>query len=227
VPSTVPHPPHLPAAVLWDMDGTLVDTEPYWIAAELELVERHGGSWTQEQALRLVGQDLLYSAEVLHRQAGVPLAPRAIVDALLESVVEQVRREIPWRPGARELVADLRRERVPTALVTMSWVSLADAVVTALPGGLDVVVTGDVVTRGKPHPEPYLTAAERLGVDPARCVAIEDSPAGAASAEAAGCLVVVVPNHVEVEEGPQRVFLPTLAGVDASALASLFSAALT
>jgi HAD superfamily hydrolase (TIGR01509 family) len=212
--------------VLLDMDGTLVDTEPYWIAAELELVERHGGSWSHEQALSLVGQDLLHSAHRLHHEAGVPLAPRAIVDALLVSVVDQVRREIPWRPGARELVADLRRERIPTALVTMSWVSLADAVLAALPGGLDAVVTGDVVTRGKPHPEPYLTAAARLGVDPTRCVAVEDSPAGAASAEAAGCLVLVVPNHVEVMDGPQRVFLPTLAGVDGTVLASLFSTAL-
>jgi HAD superfamily hydrolase (TIGR01509 family) len=212
--------------VLLDMDGTLVDTEPYWIAAELDLVERHGGSWTHEQALGLVGQDLMFSAEVLRREAGVPLAPRAIVDALLETVVARVRREIPWRPGARELVAELGRARIPTALVTMSWSSLAEAVLAGLPGpGLDTVVTGDMVVRGKPHPEPYLTAAARLEADPVRCVAIEDSPAGAASAEAAGCLVVVVPHHVEVEDGPRRVFLPSLAGVDSRALAALFSVA--
>jgi beta-phosphoglucomutase-like phosphatase (HAD superfamily) len=106
----------------------------------------------------------------------------------------------------------------------MSWRSLADTVLEALPATLDTVVTGDMVERGKPHPEPYLTAAARLGVDPQRCVAIEDSPAGAASAEAAGCLVVVVPNHVEVEAGPRRVFLPTLADVDSLTLAALLSA---
>jgi HAD superfamily hydrolase (TIGR01509 family) len=208
--------------VLLDMDGTLVDTEPYWITAELDLVARHGGSWTYEQALGLVGQDLMFSADRLHHEGGVPLAPQAIVEALLDSVLDQVRREIPWRPGARELVADLQREQVPTALVTMSWRSLADAVLAGLPGvGLDAVVTGDMVARGKPHPEPYLTGADRLGVDPTRCVAIEDSPAGAASAEAAGCLVVVVPNHVDVPDGPRRVFLPSLAGVDGARLGAL------
>jgi HAD superfamily hydrolase (TIGR01509 family) len=210
--------------VLLDMDGTLVDTEPYWIEAELELVERHGGSWTQEQALGLVGQDLMFSAQVLREQAGVPLPPRAIVDGLLETVVARVRREVPWRPGARELVSELQRERVPTALVTMSWAVLADAVLAGLPGGgLDAAVTGDMVANGKPHPEPYFTGAARLGVDVTRCVAIEDSPAGAASAEAACCLVVVVPNHVEVESGPRRVFLPSLAGVDGASLSALFS----
>ncbi len=176
----------LPAAVLWDMDGTIVDTEPYWIAAEHELVEAHGGSWSHEQALQLVGNPLLTSAEIL-RDAGVDLEPPQIVDWLLERVIAQVRVRVPWQPGALELLGDLAEAGVPCALVTMSYASLAEEVVAQGPADVfRTLVTGDQVTEGKPHPEPYLTAAARLGVDPAACVAVEDSPTGIASAMAAG-----------------------------------------
>ena len=96
-------------AVLWDMDGTLVDTEPYWIAAERALVESHGGSWSHQQAMQLVGQSLLHSAAVL-QAAGVRLEAREIVDTLSAQVIEQVRKEVPWRPGARELLDELHRQ---------------------------------------------------------------------------------------------------------------------
>jgi HAD superfamily hydrolase (TIGR01509 family) len=203
-----------PAAVLWDMDGTLVDTEPYWVDVERRLVEAHGGIWTAEDALQLVGNDLLDSGRYLREHGRVDLPPEEIVDLLLDGVVEHIRREVPWRPGARELLAALRAEGVPCALVTMSYERFAAPVLAALPkGSFDVVVTGDVVSRGKPHPEPYLHAARLLGVEPAESVAIEDSNTGASSAEAAGCLVVVVENHVRVAPGARRVFLPTLAQV--------------
>ena len=212
----------LPAAVLWDMDGTLVDTEPYWIAAEHRLVDAHGGTWSEEHALALVGQDLLVSAGYIREHGGVDLEPEAVVSLLLADVVAQVRQEIPWRPGARELLAALREAGVPCALVTMSWTRLADAVVDALPAGsFAAVVTGDAVARGKPHPEPYLTAAARLGVATVDCVAIEDSPTGTASAEAAGCRVVVVPHIVAVAAGPGRTLLPSLLGVTPGGLGDL------
>lgn len=181
----------LPAAVLWDMDGTLVDTEPYWIRAEHELVAAHGGSWSHEQALQLVGNPLTVSAKIL-QDAGVGLPVPEIVDRLLGTVRAQVAESVPWRPGARELLGELGDAGVPCALVTMSYSVLADAVVAHVPGAFATLVTGDQVTRGKPDPEPYLVAAERLDVEIADCVAIEDSPAGISSALAAGACTLGV-----------------------------------
>jgi HAD superfamily hydrolase (TIGR01509 family) len=212
----------LPKAVLWDMDGTLVDTEPYWIETEFALVAEHGGSWSREHALNLVGNDLLVSGAYIREHGGVDLPPEEIVELLLDGVIARVEERVPWRPGARELLAGLADAGVPCALVTMSWERFVAPVLAALPeGAFGVVVTGDRVTVGKPHPEPYLTAASLLGVEPADCVAIEDSNTGAKSAVAAGCTVLVVPNHVPVLEGERRVFVDSLVGLDVAALVDL------
>ena len=213
-----------PAAVLWDMDGTLVDTEPYWIASEFELVEQYGGTWSRAQALELVGNDLLTSGRYMHEHAGIDLEPARIVEELLDRVVARVEEQVPWREGARELLTELRARGVRCALVTMSYRRFVDPILSALdPDVFEVVVTGDAVTSGKPHPEPYLTAAAMLGVDPRDVLAIEDSNTGARSAEAAGCTVLVVPNHVPVLPAPRRVFRDTLARVDVEQVLDLFS----
>ena len=207
-----------PAAVLWDMDGTIVDTEPYWFAAEFEIVEMHGGQWSHEHARALVGSDLLDSGAYMRKHGGVDREPAEIVEMLLDRVVAQLRVEVPWRPGARELLAAVNEAGIPTALVTMSWKRFADQVVECLPSGsFRVLVTGDEVTRGKPHPEPYVLAAERLGIDARDCVAIEDSPTGVRSALAAGCRVLGVPHVVEIprdlDQGSgQLVIATSLAG---------------
>ena len=212
----------LPAAVLWDMDGTLVDTEPYWIAAEHEIVEEHGGTWSDEFAHQLVGNDLLVSATFIKDNSAVPWEPERIVDELLARVISRVTEHVPWRPGARELLSALREQGVPSALVTMSWRSLADAVVGALPDGtFAAVVTGDEVSHGKPHPEPYRAAARLLGVSAEDCVAIEDSPTGVRSAVAAGVPTLAVPHVVAVPEIAGAVHLDTLSGLTPAALADL------
>ncbi|MFM8267277.1 MAG: HAD-IA family hydrolase [Ilumatobacteraceae bacterium] len=204
-----------PAAVLWDMDGTIVDTEPYWIECEYELVAEFGGEWNDELALSIVGLDLRDSARVLRDSGGVDLPIDDIVNRLLDGVIERVRRSVPWRPGARELLARLSAEGVPCALVTMSWDRFAHAVVASLPPRtFATVVTGDAVMRGKPHPEPYLTAAAALGVDPTSCVAIEDSPAGVRSAVAAGCTTFAVPNAVDVAPGAGYTVVESLDDID-------------
>jgi HAD superfamily hydrolase (TIGR01509 family) len=206
-------------AVLWDFDGTLVDTEPYWIEAEFELVEAHGGTWSREHALELVGNDLLVSGRYIREHAGIDLEPAEIVERLLDGVIERVRRQVPWRPGAVELLASLRTAAVPCVLVTMSYRRFVEPVLAALPpDSFADLVTGDAVTHGKPHPEPYLRAAAEVGLPPERCLAIEDSDTGARSAEAAGCTVLVVPNHVPVAPGTNRIFTDTLVGMDADAL---------
>lgn len=211
-----------PAAVLWDMDGTLVDTEPYWIATEYAMAEKYGGTWSEEHALNLVGNALLTSGDYIRVHMGIDRTPQQIVDELLDGVVELVRREVPWRPGARELLADLRAHDVPCALVTMSWQRFVTPVLAHLPEDtFGAVVTGDRVDFGKPHPEPYLTAAAELGVSPQDCVAIEDSNTGAKSGVAAGCTVLCVPHHVPILEGERRVFVETLTGLDTRGLARL------
>ena len=142
-------------------------------------------------------------------------------------MIELGERDIEWRPGAVELLTACNEAGLPTALVTMSYDRFADAVVKALPRGrFDVVVTGESVDKGKPHPDAYLMAADLLGVTPAATVAIEDSPTGAASAEAAGCRVVVVPNHVEVPLTPARVEVASLLDLDVTGLKSLVTSRL-
>jgi HAD superfamily hydrolase (TIGR01509 family) len=201
-------------AVLWDLDGTLVDTEPSWIAAEYRLVESYAGSWSAEDARAQVGNPLLMTGEYLREHGGVPLPAARIVELLLADVLADVRGEVHWRPGVRRLLAECREQGLATGLVTMSYRELAEAVTDRLPAAsFDVLVTGDQVSRGKPDPECYLTAADRLGVDPARCLAIEDSLTGVAAAEAAGCLVVAVPNQVPIPPADTRKIVPDLASL--------------
>lgn len=204
-------------AVLWDMDGTLVDTEPYWIAAEIELVKAHGGHWDEEKAHALVGNALDNTATVL-QGAGVALSSREIIDYLSNSVVAGIRRELPWRPGARELLAELHAKGVRQALVTMSERHMAAEVVAALDKEyFEFLITGDEVTHGKPHPEPYLRAVARLQeTDPelelAHCAALEDSVPGVASAIASGMATIAIPNAVPLGQDARRTTWDTLAG---------------
>lgn len=211
------------AAVLWDMDGTLVDSEPYWMRAEIELMDRYGLHWDEELGELMVGNTLLRSAEIL-REHGLPLPAEEIVEILLDGVVDQVRAHVPFRPGALELLADLRDAGVPCALVTMSYRRLAEAVVAACePGAFPVLITGDEVTHGKPHPEPYLAGAAALGLEPHRCIALEDSLPGLRSAVAAGTRAVGIPHIVALPETPGAVLVDTLTGVDAARLDALTS----
>jgi len=203
------------------MDGTLVDTEPCWIAAEQELVEAHGGSWSHEQAVQLFGLPLAAAAEVL-REAGVGLPAEQVATALVSRVIAQVEAGAPWQPGARELLAELAERGVPCALVTMSYRALAETVVGMCPpGSFAALVCGDEVTHHKPHAEPYLRAAEHLGVDVRRCVAIEDSLTGITSARAAGAATLGVGPGGRVPVLPGLSRTPSLALVDVGTLARM------
>jgi HAD superfamily hydrolase (TIGR01509 family) len=201
----------MPAAVLWDMDGTLVDTEPYWMEAQEEMVGAWGGTWTHEDGLTLVGSGLWHAARVFQGR-GVHLTEDEIVDHLTDRVLEIIaERGLPWRPGAKTLLKQVKDAGIPTALVTMSVRRMALAIAGRLDfAGFDVVVSGDDVEHAKPHPEPYLRAAEQLGVDIADCVAIEDSAPGAASASAAGATVVAVPFIIPLPESEHYVLWDSL-----------------
>jgi HAD superfamily hydrolase (TIGR01509 family) len=211
------------AAVLWDLDGTIVDTEPLWMAAEHELAAEHGATWTDEDALQLVGNSLIASGEYIKDKLGLDMSAEDVVAYLVERLAAALRKEVDWRPGARELIEALDAAGVPQALVTMSYASIAEPIAAVLPFG--AVVTGDAVSRPKPFPDPYLLAAEKLGVDPSRCLAIEDSVTGATSANAAGCDVLAIPHFVQVPEADRRVLLPTLEGLTPDDLEPLFAKA--
>lgn len=215
--------PATPQAVLWDMDGTLIDTEPYWLAAEAELVVSHGGTWSHEQGLALVGNALPDGARAL-QLAGVQLEIREIIDWLSARVVAGIRREIPWRPGARELLAACNQAGIPQALVTMSERSIVDELMLAIPEGtFQASVTGEEVAQGKPHPEPYLRGLRLLGeatgqqLSASQCIGFEDSVPGIASASEAGLHAVLVPNATDPGEGKWRR-IDSLALVDVAAM---------
>jgi HAD superfamily hydrolase (TIGR01509 family) len=199
------------AAVLWDMDGTLIDTEPLWIAAETELVEAHGGVWTHEDGMAMVGNPMIVSAQALVAR-GVDLPHDEIVDFLNQRVAAGVAAGIPWQPGAEELLQAVHAAGVPMALVTSSFAVLAEPFAAAV-GLFDVVVSGDEVSRPKPDPEPYLLAAERLGVDVAATIAVEDSRAGIASAYASGARTLAVEVHLSVPPRPGLSRVASLADV--------------
>ncbi|MFF1541508.1 HAD family hydrolase [Microbacterium sp. NPDC058269] len=212
-----------PSAVLWDMDGTLVDTEPYWMAAETALVESFGGSWSHEDALQLVGSGLIDSAVIL-QNAGVAMEAEAIVSHLTDVVQESLRTQgVPFRPGARELLRDLREAGIPTGLVTMSLRRMALNVVDLIDfEAFDIVVAGDDVDNPKPHPEPYLQAAALLDVDIAEVIVIEDSPTGVRAGLASGALTLAVPHIVPLDHLGAHELWDTLDGRGAHDLTDLF-----
>lgn len=199
------------------MDGTIVDTEPYWIEAEHALVAAHGGQWSHAQAMQLVGQSLVFSAGIL-QNAGVKLEKREIIDTLTAQVISRVRTSVPWRPGARELLDQLHESGVRCALVTMSEGPLAREIVASLPKPyFEFLVTGDTVSNGKPHPEAYLQAIDLLRQqDPDltihECVALEDSAPGVAAALASGVVTVAIPHIVPLPADPARATWHSLEG---------------
>lgn len=194
------------------MDGTLIDSEPYWIDAEMNLTARFGVPWTFEDGLTLVGNPLDVSAQVLIDR-GVRLTAAEVIDALVTEVAARAESSMPWVPDARALLDEVAGAGIPCALVTMSIGSLVDRFVEQAGDVFGAVVTGDQVARGKPDPEAYLLAAKRLGVDPAQCVAIEDSPVGIRAAHASGAATIAIPRHT-TNPGIQGVtVLTTLEGV--------------
>ncbi|WP_406245337.1 HAD family hydrolase [Microbacterium sp. M] len=200
-----------PSAVLWDMDGTLVDTEPYWMTAETELVESFGGTWTHQDALQLVGNGLADSAAIL-QTAGVDMDGDAIIQHLTDRVRDMLGTHgVPFRPGAQELLRDLQDAGIPTALVTMSLRRMAEGVVELIDfDAFRLIVAGDDVENPKPHPEPYLLGAALLGVEIAETIVIEDSPTGLRAGLASGAVTLGVPHILPLDEVGAHELWPTL-----------------
>ncbi len=177
------------------------------MAAEAELMERHGASWSMDLGMMMVGQPLIRSAQILIDRGGLPITPEQGVDAMLDAVGAAIHRDgVPWLPGIPELIARMRGADVPCALVTSTYARVSREVVDAagrLPGGgFDLLVAGDDVEHPKPAPDPYLVAARRLGIDIADCLVLEDSTAGVDSGLAAGAHVVAIPCILPVAARP-------------------------
>ena len=202
------------AAVLFDMDGLLVDTEPLWLETETEVMARLGALWTPEDQQALLGGSMARTVGYLLARATRPAPPETVERWMIEGVLARVRAgRVTVRPGVRELLAEVARAGLPHALVTSSQRVFAEAVLDATGITFPLTVCAEDVTAGKPDPEPYLLAAKLLDADPVRCVALEDSPNGVASATAAGCRVLAVPSLVPIPPAPGRVVVASLAGV--------------
>jgi HAD superfamily hydrolase (TIGR01509 family) len=219
-------PNRRPAAVLWDMDGTLLDSEKLWDIPLYEYAEKLGGTLSLATRQAMVGSNVLTTMALLFAEVGIEPTPAELEDGaawIARRTEEVFRAGLPWRPGAREALRAVRASGVPMALVTSTERALTEVALDTIGRDLfDVTVCGDEVDgHNKPLPEPYLRAARLLGVDPTACVAIEDSPTGVASAVGAGCTVLVVPCDVPVEAGERRIFRESLIGVDLALLSAL------
>jgi HAD superfamily hydrolase (TIGR01509 family) len=209
-------------AVLFDMDGLLVDTEPLWFEVECAVMTRLGGSWTAGDQAALIGGSMDRSVGYLLERATEPAEPDQVADWLRHGMAELLAtREVEPMPGAVELVREVRAAGLPCALVTSSEPIIADSVLAALARravSFDVIVSGADVTMPKPDPEPYQLAATKLGVDPRCCVALEDSPNGVSSALAAGCATVAVPGLAPITDRPGLHLVRSLAEVNLDTL---------
>lgn len=210
------------AAVLFDMDGILVDSEPVWYDVEDALVERLGGVWSKDHQAKCIGGTVDATCRYILELTGSDVTADELQDELLTSMASRFSGALGVHDGALELVDAVRDRGSRTALVSSSFRVLVDAALQWLgPDRFDVVVTGDEVGRGKPHPEPYLTACAALGVDPGTTVVIEDALSGVTSAEAAGCYVVAVPSVAPIPATSRRPVVATLREIDPDWLLAL------
>jgi HAD superfamily hydrolase (TIGR01509 family) len=207
---------------LFDLDGLLIDSEPVWYEVEYAAVERLGGQWGPEHQAACIGGTIDQTCAYILELTGAPADAAELQHDVLAAMAERFRAALPVRRGALELLDALVAHEIPIGLVTSSYRVLVDAALAVL--GADrfaVTVSGEDVRNGKPDPEPYMLACARLGVEPARTVVLEDSPHGVASAEAAGCRVVAVPEVAPIEPTPTRSVVESLADIDVAWLLRL------
>lgn len=212
-------------AVLWDMDGTLVDSEKLWDIAMEALYDRLGGVLTPQVRAATVGGCAENTMRIVYDDLGLEPDPAAMAASarwMHDYTAGLFDAGLPWCDGARELLEALAAAAVPMALVTNTPRALAERALNTIGRGyFAAVICGDEVPHGKPAPDPYLRAAELLDLDPRACLAVEDSPTGAAAAEAAGCAVLVAPNAVPVPPGAMRRQVASLAGLGVADLRNI------
>ena len=219
-------------AVLFDMDGTLVETEQYWGEAMFELAARLGGRMSESARAATVGSTMRRSMTILHADLGlVRTEEQLLADArwVEDRTAQLLGAGISWRPGARSLVGAVRAAGLRTALVTTTPRRLADIVLASIRADLggdpfDVTVCGDEVPARKPDPAPYLQAMASLGVDPGECVVVEDSESGVAAGLGAGAAVLGVPTVQELPAAPGLTLRSGLVGAGVGELTDVLAA---
>lgn len=213
-------------AVLWDMDGTLVDSEKLWDVSMHELYGRLGGVLTPEVRESTVGGSAGSVMATVYADLGLEPDPAAMAESadwLHDRTGELFEAGLPWRPGARELLDALLAEGVPMALVTNTRRVLTENALKSIGKHyFSVSVCGDEVEHAKPAPDLYARAAHLLGLTPTQCLAVEDSVTGTMAAEAAGCPVLVVPNDVDVPSSPRRRHIASLSGLTIADLRAVY-----
>lgn len=209
-------------AVFFDMDGTLIDSEPLWWQAAEAVAASLRYTLSEADVPEVVGRSVADTAGHLRAVSGTARTAAEIGDDLLAGFQERVARGPRLMAGAVELLDALAAAGVPIGLVSASPRPIVDLVLSRLGAHRFAVTVADGETpRTKPHPDPYLAAAKALGVDPRSCVVVEDSPTGTASAQAAGCAVLVVPSTLPVEPAEGRLVLERLTEADPELLRSL------
>jgi HAD superfamily hydrolase (TIGR01509 family) len=204
-------------AVLFDMDGLLIDSEPLWLEAETAIMARLGAGWSAADQAQLLGGSLNRTVRYLLSKATRPAPPATVAEWLMAGMAERVRTHgVPVQPGARELLAEVAAAGLPCALVTSSERRFMEAVLARTQLRFDATVCADDVSVTKPDPEPYLLGAKLLGVEPGRCFALEDSPNGVASAQAAGCQVFAVPSLIGIDPAPGLTVVGSLLDLTAT-----------
>jgi HAD superfamily hydrolase (TIGR01509 family) len=188
--------PAEPAAVIFDLDGVLLDSESAWVEVKKEFTEETGGRWEERARVEMLGMSSTEWSRYMHDELGVPVSPEKISSEVADRLVERYRRRLPLLPGAIEAVRSLARQW-PLGLASSSNRNVIDLALeeAGLAEDFKATVSSEEVERGKPAPDVYLEAARRLEVDPAACVAIEDSTNGIRSAHAAEMAVIAVPNE--------------------------------
>lgn len=219
-----------PAAVLWDMDGTLVDSEKVWTVSLQDTARAYGGELSAAARSAVIGSDMPRTLEVLFDDLGLPRDDGMLAeveDYLTRRTGELFDEGLQWRPGAREALQTVQAAGWPMALVTNTGRALTERALDVIGRAFfTVTVCGDEVRSGKPDPDPYLRAAELLGVPVVECLAVEDSPTGALAAERSGAGVLVVPCEEPVPDGPRRVLRESLSGLTAEGFRSVHRRAL-
>jgi beta-phosphoglucomutase-like phosphatase (HAD superfamily) len=202
-------------AVLWDIDGTLLDSEPHHFNSFVAVCESHGQTLAKADYDRLLGRSMAEVYAMLSAVQPLPLDLPGFAAACSEYYVTHVA-NVPARRGALEQVAELARAGVLQACVSNSARRVVEANmgVIAMPEALRFALSRDDVTKGKPDPEPYLRAAERLGMAPEDCVVVEDSPIGARAAKAAGMVTIAWPQHASLEFDAVDLIIADLREVD-------------
>lgn len=217
------------SAVLWDMDGTLIDSEPIWIKQEHELMQSLGVVWSDADAIHCVGGPMTrvdaFMRSKLDEAQQKLFPPMALTEQLLLRMADQMNQGVDFAPGAQDLLKELKAMGIKQGLVSASSRTLVDAALNSIgPGYFEVTISDNDVVNSKPHPEGYLLAASKLGVEIEDCLILEDSITGTTAAINSGAYVVGIPHVAKLPTGPKVVHVDTLLGINVEILSERFTA---